>query len=608
MGHMKSFFSMFYASINGGSLISTILTPILRQNTACFGQDSCYPLAFGVPAALMIVAILLFLSGRICNLYVLVTPDENIIVKTFKCMWYSFKQSRKAKEKKPSWLDHGEKKYGKYFIEDVKALGNVVYMFLPFPIFWALFDQQGSRWTFQATRMNGDTFGYVILPDIMQVSNPVLILAFIPIFDYIICPILTKMKLLTTPLQRIVAGGCLVALAFVTSGVLEIFLEKSYPDLPEEGKMHFTVYNGFDNCALGNVSMYQVLDGKHINEMTFDFTNASTEHQTQKNKEQGQWYIDDINVACTDGASFIIDGKKFTNTSPPMVTDDFGELEDDGQLILISSDFENTNKGFVKESGYKERLDKSDTGLPLVKFFWNLRLNTPENVVNFNDDISFELKPESGDTVVWPDKDKTLLGPKLYPTGDTHFEELLSIGNYTFSLKRGNDVLFTQALGQDLKQGANYQILIQYDEFDTENTYPVKNVLVHKITDENELHIFLLLPQFVIMTAGEIMFSITSLQFSFTQAPESMKAVMMAIRMLTNAFGNVLDVVVIALLKDVFDSQVQFFFLFAGLMFLDMALMAWMATRYTYKDYTTLVRDDPDQENKKGEDNKALEE
>ena len=72
-------------------------------------------------------------------------------------------------------------------------------------------------------------------------------------------------------------------------------------------------------------------------------------------------------------------------------------------------------------------------------------------------------------------------------------------------------------MDQDLKQGANYQILIQYDEFDTENTNPVKHVLVHKITDENELHIFLLLPQFVIMTAGEIMFSITSLQFSFTQ-------------------------------------------------------------------------------------------
>ena len=74
---MGSFFSMFYASIvsqllkhsfllfydislilqNGGSLVSTALTPILRQNVACFGQDSCYPLAFGVPAVLMCTAI-----------------------------------------------------------------------------------------------------------------------------------------------------------------------------------------------------------------------------------------------------------------------------------------------------------------------------------------------------------------------------------------------------------------------------------------------------------------------------------------------------------------------------------------------------------------------
>ena len=67
---------------------------------------------------------------------------------------------------------------------------------------------------------------------------------------------------------------------------------------------------------------------------------------------------------------------------------------------------------------------------------------------------------------------------------------------------------------------------------------------------------------------------------------------MMAIRMLTNAFGNVIDVVVIALLKDVFTSQIYFFFLFAGIMFLDMVLLGWMATGYTYKDYTTMVRDE----------------
>ena len=71
-------------------------------------------------------------------------------------------------------------------------------------------------------------------------------------------------------------------------------------------------------------------------------------------------------------------------------------------------------------------------------------------------------------------------------------------------------------LDEELLQGANYQILVQYNENQPQDEN-IRNLIVHKITSENELHIFLLLPQFVIMTAGEIMFSITSLQFSFTQ-------------------------------------------------------------------------------------------
>ena len=39
-------------------------------------------------------------------------------------------------------LDYAETRYGKDFVSDVKSLKNVSYMFLPFPIFWALFDQQ----------------------------------------------------------------------------------------------------------------------------------------------------------------------------------------------------------------------------------------------------------------------------------------------------------------------------------------------------------------------------------------------------------------------------------------------------------------------------------
>ena len=54
---LEQFFSIFYFAINAGSLISTFLTPILREDVECFGQSTCFPLAFGVPAILMVVAV-----------------------------------------------------------------------------------------------------------------------------------------------------------------------------------------------------------------------------------------------------------------------------------------------------------------------------------------------------------------------------------------------------------------------------------------------------------------------------------------------------------------------------------------------------------------------
>ena len=48
------FFIVYY--LNLGSLIATILTPYLRS-MECNDSDTCFPVAFGVPAALFIVAI-----------------------------------------------------------------------------------------------------------------------------------------------------------------------------------------------------------------------------------------------------------------------------------------------------------------------------------------------------------------------------------------------------------------------------------------------------------------------------------------------------------------------------------------------------------------------
>ena len=102
----------------------------------------------------------------------------------------------------------------------------------------------------------------------------------------------------------------------------------------------------------------------------------------------------------------------------------------------------------------------------------------------------------------------------------------------------------------------------------------------YEITSPNSVHMLWLIPQFVIMTAGEVMFSVTGLEFAYSQAPTMMKSLLQACWLLTVAFGNVI-VVIIAELK-IFQSQAHEFFLFAVLMFIDMAVFGLLAVKYKY--------------------------
>ena len=56
--------------------------------------------------------------------------------------------------------------------------------------------------------------------------------------------------------------------------------------------------------------------------------------------------------------------------------------------------------------------------------------------------------------------------------------------------------------------------------------------------------IALQIPQYVILTAGEILFSITGLEFAYSQAAPSMKSVLQAYWLLTVAIGSVVVIVV----------------------------------------------------------------
>ena len=67
---------------------------LLTGDVKCYGND-CYPLAFGVPAALMLMAITLFWFGR--NKYKRVPQTDNILLRVTKAVSYALKKKITSK-------------------------------------------------------------------------------------------------------------------------------------------------------------------------------------------------------------------------------------------------------------------------------------------------------------------------------------------------------------------------------------------------------------------------------------------------------------------------------------------------------------------------------
>ena len=53
---------------------------------------------------------------------------------------------------------------------DTKYVLQILVLFIPIPAFWALFDQQGSRWTLQAISMDGHLVGEVACEKVAQIN------------------------------------------------------------------------------------------------------------------------------------------------------------------------------------------------------------------------------------------------------------------------------------------------------------------------------------------------------------------------------------------------------------------------------------------------------
>ena len=257
-------FSYFYLAINAGSSISIYFCPVWL--------DSYGPaVAFGVPAAMMFVATLVFWIGR--NRFVVVPPamtqNANRAVTVFflalvpvlgiaawvysavgpdyrtiaallvllflMALVIAVSLKTGVREALPpelrQWM---EEAFTGDTLKQLLSLGAIYFIFIA--AFWALWDQSnGQTWTLQATSdlmdkhlfgflagvpVLGALAGYEMLASQIQVVNGLLILVLVPIFTFAIYPILGHFFVLT-PLRKIGIGLWFIAASFLIIALVE---------------------------------------------------------------------------------------------------------------------------------------------------------------------------------------------------------------------------------------------------------------------------------------------------------------------------------------------------------------------------------------------------
>jgi len=245
---VREYFNAFYFCINVGALASFFFIPMVRAKWG-FGA------AFLFPTICMFLALVVFRSQK--NNFKHQSRDDQsdptfleIILLCFSIMKERLLRQTKigrylsstsprlqhsqyrrlSFSNEPSSQEEAEcddqLSQTKVYDDASQAL-HILPIMLFFPIFWMLYDQQGSVWTLQATRLNLHGFQ----PEQLQILNPLEIMIFIPLFDRIIYPYCKQRGVIDLqPIRRMEYGMFLASISFFASAYLEYCIQQH----PEE--------------------------------------------------------------------------------------------------------------------------------------------------------------------------------------------------------------------------------------------------------------------------------------------------------------------------------------------------------------------------------------
>ncbi|KAI6221353.1 Peptide transporter family 1 [Aphelenchoides fujianensis] len=187
---------------------------------------------------------------------------SNVFADVWRLCTRALGQKFRSSEPKAHWLDHACEQSTACqslkrrrcdqsacaearFVEDVKSLFRVLIMYLPLPMFWALYDQQGSG---------------------------------------VVYPIARKVVTLT-PLRKMVVGGLLASVAFVICGLTQTEVNKTLAIIPPAGRAYVSLMNTLPDCSInatvGDRTAFippeASLENTHNDRQLFDVPKGSVE-------------------------------------------------------------------------------------------------------------------------------------------------------------------------------------------------------------------------------------------------------------------------------------------------------------------------------------------
>jgi POT family proton-dependent oligopeptide transporter len=171
------FYNWFYFSINIGAFIGPFTTPKL-MNSPNFGPKWAFGLAF----VWMVFALIAFWMGR--KLYVHVPPTGKSFVK------------------------------GIFSGEGLNIIKRITILFVILSAFYCLYELTGSAWIIQVEKLNKHWLGYNWESSQVPSFNALFVLILIPIFTYVVYPVLNKFFRLNA-LRKMIIGMFFLIIPFL---------------------------------------------------------------------------------------------------------------------------------------------------------------------------------------------------------------------------------------------------------------------------------------------------------------------------------------------------------------------------------------------------------